>query len=186
MYDDGPGSGNLDCRSAGARGCWGHRHDVLWRFDGDGPLAMGAATGTDSQGVTGYATLVVRGDNGYQPHYTYRWSQAVAAGADGGSPGTVAASSSGGRSGGGGGLRQPSLSVTSLRLSGHRIVAHISATRQLRLSCALTRRRAHGFGSDRFRSCGAWVGYSGLRPGHYRLRVGAPGAATVTRYITVS
>ena len=38
MYDDGPASGNLDCPSAGAPGCWGHRHDVLWGFGGGGTL----------------------------------------------------------------------------------------------------------------------------------------------------
>lgn len=41
MYDDGPGSGNLDCSSAGDSGCWGHRHDILYQFDS--PIAMGAA-----------------------------------------------------------------------------------------------------------------------------------------------
>jgi hypothetical protein len=33
MYNDGVGSGNLDCAAAGAAGCWGHRHDVLWDFN---------------------------------------------------------------------------------------------------------------------------------------------------------
>ncbi|MFZ0042295.1 MAG: hypothetical protein WAK93_13375, partial [Solirubrobacteraceae bacterium] len=58
MYDDGPGSGNLDCTPSDSTGCWGHRHDILWRFDGDGALAMGAATGNDASGTPGQAMLL--------------------------------------------------------------------------------------------------------------------------------
>src|SRR5438270_9634056 len=32
MYDDGPGSDNVDCTASTPSGCWGHRHDVLWNF----------------------------------------------------------------------------------------------------------------------------------------------------------
>lgn len=48
MYDDGYGSGNLDCRSPGAAGCWGHRHDILASFAS--PVVMGAASGTGAFG----------------------------------------------------------------------------------------------------------------------------------------
>jgi hypothetical protein len=41
MYDDGPGSSNIDCRSAGDAGCWGHRNNILYPYQV--PLAMGAA-----------------------------------------------------------------------------------------------------------------------------------------------
>jgi hypothetical protein len=41
MYDDGPGSFNIDCRSAQAAGCWGHRHNVLYPYQA--PVVMGAA-----------------------------------------------------------------------------------------------------------------------------------------------
>jgi hypothetical protein len=41
MYDDGPGSPNSDCPTRSSRGCWGHRHNILHRYDT--PLAMGAA-----------------------------------------------------------------------------------------------------------------------------------------------
>jgi hypothetical protein len=81
MYDDGPGSGNLDCTPADARGCWGHRHDILWQFDSPGPLAMGAAAGQDTLGQPGYAMLIVEGDSEYKPVFTYTWNAAVAAGA---------------------------------------------------------------------------------------------------------
>jgi hypothetical protein len=93
MYDDGPGSGNLDCTSATASGCWGHRHDILWQFGGTGALAMGAAAGADPRGAPGYAILLGQGDAAYRPSYTYTWSQAVAAGANGGSPGPVSGTS---------------------------------------------------------------------------------------------
>ena len=86
MYDDGPGSGNLDCSAPGAAGCWGHRHDVLWSFGGTGALAMGSAVGQDPGGVSGYAMVLGEGDVGsYQPTYTYTWSQAVLDGAGTGS-----------------------------------------------------------------------------------------------------
>ena len=41
MYDDGPGSLNIDCRSPASTGCWGHRHDILGSYRT--PLVMGAA-----------------------------------------------------------------------------------------------------------------------------------------------
>ncbi len=82
MYDDGPGSANLDCTAAHPSGCWGHRHDILFQFDGSGALAMGVAAGTDPSGNPGYAMLLTQSDAA--PTYTYTWTQAVAAGADGG------------------------------------------------------------------------------------------------------
>jgi hypothetical protein len=86
MYDDGPGSGNQDCTTADASGCWGHRHDVLWEFDtSGGPTAMGAAAGSYAAGTPSYAMLLVQGsDSSYQPTYTYTWNQAVSDGANGG------------------------------------------------------------------------------------------------------
>jgi hypothetical protein len=81
MYDDGPGSGNLDCTPPDAGGCWGHRHDVLWRFDSPGPLAMGGGGGQHSVGRPGYAMLLVAGDSAYKPVYSYTWAEAVANGA---------------------------------------------------------------------------------------------------------
>ena len=34
MYDDGPKSENIDCSSAGAPGCWGHRENILAPWGG--------------------------------------------------------------------------------------------------------------------------------------------------------
>jgi hypothetical protein len=43
MYDDGPGSANLDCPAKGGAGCWGHRHGILDAFGTVGTLLMGTA-----------------------------------------------------------------------------------------------------------------------------------------------
>ena len=83
MYDDGPGSGNLDCTRANHSGCWGHRHDILWRFAPGGTLAMGAAAGRGSGGGASYAMLLEQEPAGVHPAYIYRWSEAVQAGARG-------------------------------------------------------------------------------------------------------
>ncbi|MFL5823228.1 MAG: hypothetical protein ACJ764_07280 [Solirubrobacteraceae bacterium] len=80
MYDDGMGSGNLDCTARNHSGCWGHRHDILWRFGHDGALAMGAAAKTGRRG-SGYAMLLEQTRPGIHPSYTYRWAWAVRAGA---------------------------------------------------------------------------------------------------------
>jgi len=42
MYDDGYGSGNLDCRAPSDPGCWGHRRNIL-AFASAPALTMGAA-----------------------------------------------------------------------------------------------------------------------------------------------
>jgi hypothetical protein len=43
MYDDGRGSGNVDCPRTGGSGCWGHRHGILDNFGPVGTMVMGAA-----------------------------------------------------------------------------------------------------------------------------------------------
>jgi hypothetical protein len=83
MYDDGLGSGNLDCTANHRSGCWGHRHDILWRFDPRGALAMGAAAHAAPGGRSGYAMLLEQARPGARPVYTYRWRQALRAGAHG-------------------------------------------------------------------------------------------------------
>ncbi len=57
MYDDGPGSSNIDCPAGGGSGCWGHRHDTLMSLNGGTQLAMGAATGTNSTYATEFTAL---------------------------------------------------------------------------------------------------------------------------------
>lgn len=55
MYDDGPGSSNLDCPSTGGPGCWGHRHNIV--MDWPSPMVMGAAIANN-----GAATIVLGND----------------------------------------------------------------------------------------------------------------------------
>jgi len=57
MYDDGFGSGNLDCTTPSAAGCWGHRHDIL-AFPRISSTAMGVAAGRHN-GEASYAQLIV-------------------------------------------------------------------------------------------------------------------------------
>ena len=82
MYDDGYPGPNLDCASAGASGCWGHRHVIL----GEGlalpqPLVLGVATGQSARGHVGTA-LIVSSHAGAASYYT--WSQAQSEGAGSG------------------------------------------------------------------------------------------------------
>jgi hypothetical protein len=100
MYDDGVGSGNLDCTSSDQSGCWGHRHDILWHFSA--PIAMGAGYGTGQYGPS-MTELFVGGDTRTGPGQpdapVVRPSSSGASGAAaGGNPvGTVAGQSTGHR-----------------------------------------------------------------------------------------
>ena len=90
MYDDGIGSGNLDCPKGGGAGCWGHRHGILDDFGTVDTLVMGAAlnptsdTGDDRGGPSMAASLAItsRPVTGY----TYTWTQATGARAPLGQP----------------------------------------------------------------------------------------------------
>jgi hypothetical protein len=86
MYDDGVGSGNIDCTAAGQAGCWGHRSNILSLTDYQkqygGTLLMGAAEayGTTGNNWESDAELLVLA-TGPIPPLSYTWAQAVAAGA---------------------------------------------------------------------------------------------------------
>ena len=90
MYDDGLGSGNLDCTSSDQTGCWGHRHDILWRFSA--PIAMGAGYATGRYGPS-MTELFVGGDREAGPGQPDApWVQPSLPGPGGGtSPGTPSA-----------------------------------------------------------------------------------------------
>jgi len=86
MYDDGPGSTNVDCTTATPAACWGHRDNELG-FNAatvaasHGILVMGAAEATvpaDSPWTSDAVLLAIVTGN---PSYTYTWAQAEAAGA---------------------------------------------------------------------------------------------------------
>jgi hypothetical protein len=67
MYDDGYGSGNVDCRAPSDPGCWGHRHNVL-AFPHASALTLGAAALTAH---ASYALTIVETSTPAWP-YAYR------------------------------------------------------------------------------------------------------------------
>jgi hypothetical protein len=188
MYDDGPGSGNLDCRNAGASGCWGHRHDVLWSFTGGGALAAGAAAGKDSGGMTGYTLLLAEGDRSYRPAYTYTWAQAVAAGAGGplgsGSSGSGSSGSSGSGRNQTGSASHAKVRIKRLRVRGHRVSVAIMAPGRVRLHCSLARKAGRRWEAYRLSGCTRSFTITNVPAGRWRLRVSAK-AGSATGYFTV-
>jgi hypothetical protein len=84
MYDDGRGSGNIDCPRTGGPGCWGHRNGILDDFGTVGTMAMGAAydpTGdTAAEGWAGGTSMAMTlAAEPYAPHaYTVTWAQVEA------------------------------------------------------------------------------------------------------------
>ena len=68
MYDDGYGSGNLDCRTPNAAGCWGHRRNIL-AFAHGFALSLGVAAPARAHS---YALTVVATSSPPWP-YLYRW-----------------------------------------------------------------------------------------------------------------
>ena len=86
MYDDGPGSGNIDCTASSPASCWGHRDNELaynasTLAAAHGVLVMGAAQATvaaDSPWTSDAMVLAVATTT---PAFTYTWAQAEAAGA---------------------------------------------------------------------------------------------------------
>ncbi|MGO9027201.1 MAG: hypothetical protein ACLQOZ_01025, partial [Acidimicrobiales bacterium] len=86
MYDDGPGSGNIDCTATDTSGCWGHRQNILgltsYQDEYGGTLLMGAAEDASAShgGWVSDTQLFVLA-SGPVPALEYTWAQAVAAGA---------------------------------------------------------------------------------------------------------
>jgi hypothetical protein len=71
MYDDGPGSFNEDCAHRGDAGCWGHRHDILFKFEA--PLVMGAAVVYNTRAGTSMAEEFIGGDTVDKADVTPTW-----------------------------------------------------------------------------------------------------------------
>jgi len=71
MYDDGPGSPNVDCQGGNSSGCWGHRDDILAPFTCS-PCVMGSAVSTSYQGEPSWAELMV--DTAGSPALAFSWS----------------------------------------------------------------------------------------------------------------
>ena len=73
MYNDGwgpQGSYNLDCQSATASGCWGHRHAILRPGSN---LITGVGAEQQSQWLS-IAQILVSGSGSSYPEFTYSWS----------------------------------------------------------------------------------------------------------------
>ena len=65
MYDDAPGSYNTACQHPGEWGCWGHRDNILYRFDN--PIAMGAGFAASTGDGASLAELFVGGETAIGP-----------------------------------------------------------------------------------------------------------------------
>jgi hypothetical protein len=170
MYDDGPGSNNVDCSPSTPSGCWIHRHDILWQFD-PGRSAIGVATGTDSKGNSSYTMLLMVGNSNYAPAYTYTWDEAMADGARAASGGTQGATPSTGPAGG----QKPSargaragIRIRTVRVRGHRLTVRFTGSPGTSLRCSLVRAGGH---LRRAKRCARRVSFKGLPSGRYRFRV---------------
>ena len=77
MYDDGPGSSNVDCAQATPSGCWAHRRAIFFQPRHSG---AGISVGRDEAGAHSYAMDVV-GLQRRERSYVYTWAEARRAGA---------------------------------------------------------------------------------------------------------
>jgi len=75
MYDDGPGSYNIDCPSSGSAGCWGHRNNILLTLRCQ-PCLMGVGlNGSAYQGNPSWTELLV--DTSGSQALDFTWSQVL-------------------------------------------------------------------------------------------------------------
>ena len=75
MYDDGPGSSNIDCTQANPSGCWGHRDNVLLAMTCQ-PCLMGAGMDPVAwQGYPSWTQLLV--DTSGTTLLDFAWSQVM-------------------------------------------------------------------------------------------------------------
>jgi len=76
MYDDGPGSYNIDCTPSNSSGCWGHRNNVLLSLRCQ-PCLMGAGFNANAyQGTPSWTELLV--DTSGSQALDFTWNQVVA------------------------------------------------------------------------------------------------------------
>jgi hypothetical protein len=76
MYDDGPGSFNIDCQHKGDPGCWGHRRDIIQAYDSR--LVMGAAAAYNTNFGTSMTEEFIGGDRSDKVNVSPSW-HAIAA-----------------------------------------------------------------------------------------------------------
>ncbi len=73
MYDDGPGSSNIECTPSNSSGCWGHRHNILMAMACH-PCVMGAGyDATGYQNTPSLTELMV--DTSGDPAADFTWAQ---------------------------------------------------------------------------------------------------------------
>jgi hypothetical protein len=80
MYNDGYGSNgiNLACLTPQSSGCWGHRDNILGKYENMPTLLAGAGTGRPA-GLS--IAEVMTGGRGKAPRFTYSWREAKRHGA---------------------------------------------------------------------------------------------------------
>jgi hypothetical protein len=76
VYDDGPGSANIDCHQAGDSGCWGHRHNVLLPLACQDCLMGTGYAPTGYQGAPSWTELLV--ETSGSPGTDFTWAQVTA------------------------------------------------------------------------------------------------------------
>ena len=85
MYDDGYGSGNIDCRTPTAPGCWGHRQNILAFATRTEPDAWARRR---SAAAASYALTIVETSTAAWP-YSYTWAAALRTAPGSGGPQTA-------------------------------------------------------------------------------------------------
>lgn len=73
MYDDGPGSSNIDCTASDTSGCWGHRDNVLMNLSCQMCVMGTGYRPTAWNGDPSMAELLV--DSSGQPAEEFTWAQ---------------------------------------------------------------------------------------------------------------
>jgi hypothetical protein len=100
MYDDGNGGSNSDCQTLEARGCWGHRDNILGAYPTHTRFisrtsasslstvsrrvavpVMGAGSLQPDGGPQGTWTAIFASVTGRTPAFVYSWHRALSAGA---------------------------------------------------------------------------------------------------------
>jgi hypothetical protein len=159
MYADGwspSGSYNLDCTSATADGCWGHRHAILSAGDN---LITGVGSDDQSRWLS-IAQIFVGGTGGY-PSFTYSWADVTGSAAAPTESPVVQP------------LAQvvPAVSLWTLRTGSGRFTVSASITPAVGQQVRLRRHTVTGWQTVRRAAAMSAVTFTNVRSGTYRLIV---------------
>jgi hypothetical protein len=72
MYDDGPGSSNIDCTSSNTSGCWGHRDNVLLQLACQDCVMGVGYVSTAYQGTPSWTELLVEATGSVPLDFTWQ------------------------------------------------------------------------------------------------------------------